>query len=178
MHAPPLLDQNSVCCSQAGAARTSSGPLSVDDTAAAKLTPQWLSKSSLVVRPPPMRTVRSFVKLYAFGEVASFRLHSHPSCSDSSDLVCRQQEGSRPVHSALMGPWEPDASRKPDTEDATRRTVRDTQGIGNTDRWGLGGRGSNVEPVNSNRGQRGWRDEERSSVLPVRREGPGPPVPR
>ena len=81
------------------------------------------------------------------------------------------------MHSALMGPWEPDASRKPESEDATRRPA---QGNGNADRWGPAGRGSNQEPPNPKRGQRCWRDEERSSVPPVRREGPGPgpPVPK
>ena len=79
------------------------------------------------------------------------------------------------MHSALMGPWEPDASRKPEPEDATRRPA---QVNGNADRWGPAGRGSNQEPLNSIRSQRGWRDEERSSVPPVRRDVPGPPVPK
>lgn len=78
------------------------------------------------------------------------------------------------MHSALMGPWEPEASRKPDAEDPTRRTSREIQGNGSADRWGPGGRGSSLEPPN--RGQRGWRDEERANVPPVRRDGP--PVPR
>ena len=84
------------------------------------------------------------------------------------------QEGSRPVHSALMGPWEPETGRKPELDEAARRPGREgPHGNGHTDRWGAGGRGTPLD--HSNRGQRGWRDEERSSALPGRRDGPPGP---
>ena len=68
------------------------------------------------------------------------------------------------IHSRLTGPWEPEG-RKPDG---------DVPGIGphgngQAERWSPGGRGSNLEPPI--RGIRGWRDEERSNIPPVRRDG-------
>lgn len=73
------------------------------------------------------------------------------------------------MHSRLMGPWEPEG-RKPDGE----VPGNGPHGNGQPERWAPGGRGGNLEAPN--RGIRGWRDEERSTVPPLRRDGG--PVPR